>query len=90
MKHLSASLRLLVVEDDPLTQESVLELLAAEGFQTCYASTGSEALVILEKLRVDLVLLDMHLPDIFGIELFRKIQARHRPPPALFHTAHDR
>ena len=90
MKHLSAPYRLLVVEDDPITQESVLALLETEGFQTCCAGTGSEALLILEKLRVDLVLLDMHLPDIFGIELFRRIQARHRQLPALFLTANDR
>jgi DNA-binding NtrC family response regulator len=61
--------RLLLVDDEPRLLSSLYELLQGRGFQLVTASTGSEAVAHLSKLRFDLVLLDLRLPDIGGHEI---------------------
>src|SRR5262249_39013774 len=58
--------RLLIVEDDPLDQVSVKELLAGDDIEILTASTGSEALAMLKERPIDCVVLDLVLPDISG------------------------
>src|SRR5689334_1453292 len=54
--------RLLLVDDEPRLLSSLYDLLQGRGYQLITASTGSEALAHLSKLRFDLVLLDLRLP----------------------------
>jgi diguanylate cyclase (GGDEF)-like protein/PAS domain S-box-containing protein len=61
--------RLLLVDDEPRLLSSLYELLQGRGYQLVTAATGSEALSHLSKLRFDLVLLDLRLPDIGGHEI---------------------
>jgi diguanylate cyclase (GGDEF)-like protein/PAS domain S-box-containing protein len=61
--------RLLLVDDEPRLLASLYELLQGRGYQLVTASTGSEALAHLSRLRFDLVLLDLRLPDIGGHEI---------------------
>lgn len=81
--------RTLVVEDEPLAQRSLLQLLAdvewVEHVGT--ASTGAEAVARVDELRPDLLLLDIELPELSGIEVLRRV--RHRPA-VIFTTAYDR
>ncbi|WP_296950982.1 bifunctional diguanylate cyclase/phosphodiesterase [uncultured Massilia sp.] len=57
---------LLLVDDEPRLLSSLYELLRGHGYQLVTASTGAEALAHLSRLRFDLVLLDLRLPDIGG------------------------
>ncbi|WP_075793515.1 putative bifunctional diguanylate cyclase/phosphodiesterase [Massilia putida] len=61
--------RLLLVDDEPRLLASLHELLQGRGYQLVTAATGSEALAHLSRLRFDLVLLDLRLPDIGGHEI---------------------
>lgn len=61
--------RLLLVDDEPRLLASLYELLQGRGYQLVTAATGGEALAHLARLRFDLVLLDLRLPDIGGHEI---------------------
>ncbi|MEG1115882.1 MAG: response regulator, partial [Janthinobacterium sp.] len=60
---LENSPRILLVDDEPRLLASLHELLKDRGYQLYTATCGSEALAQLSKLRFDLILLDLRLPD---------------------------
>jgi diguanylate cyclase (GGDEF)-like protein/PAS domain S-box-containing protein len=68
--------RLLLVDDEPRLLASLYELLRDRGFHLVTASSGNEALAHLSRLRFDLVLLDLRLPDIGGHEIMDFINAK--------------
>jgi two-component system sensor histidine kinase/response regulator len=86
------SLRMLVVEDNPVNQLLALRLLHKQGHSTVAATSGREALAALEKETFDLVLMDVQMPDMDGLEATRAIRekeqntGKHVPIIAL--TAH--
>ena len=59
----------LIVDDEPRFRHAYLELLAADQRSIGEASTGQEAIAILKEGRTDLVILDLMLPDISGLEI---------------------
>ena len=69
--------RILVVEDDDAIAEPLARGLEREGYAVTRAATGQEAL---DKADVDLVLLDLGLPDIDGYEVCRRIRAKASTP----------
>jgi two-component system catabolic regulation response regulator CreB len=77
---------ILVVDDEPSIADNIIYALTTEGFETVYAPTGSEALARLEAMSVDLIILDIGLPDINGFELARQIRRR-SAVPIIFVTA---
>ena len=74
----TAAIRVLVVEDDALLADAHRELVGrVAGFEvTGVARSGGEALRFLAAREVDLVLLDIYLPDIGGLEVVRAMRAR--------------
>jgi CheY-like chemotaxis protein len=66
--------RLLVVEDDPVEQMSIKELIGHSDVEITQATTGSEALVKMRDAAFDCVVLDLKLPDISGFDLLTEIQ----------------
>ncbi len=60
---------ILVVDDEPLIRESLYEILKIEGYRVEMASSGEEALEVIKKEKVDIVLTDMKLPYMSGITL---------------------
>lgn len=68
--------KILVVDDDPLNQKLIRVLLLAEGFAVATASDVFEGLRALDVERPALVLLDLQLPGISGLELARWIRSR--------------
>jgi len=69
-------LHLLVVEDDEMMQSLLSVYLEQEGYEITGAITGKEMFAVLNKKPVDLILLDLGLPDEDGLTLARKIRAR--------------
>jgi diguanylate cyclase (GGDEF)-like protein/PAS domain S-box-containing protein len=61
--------RLLLVDDEPLMLHSTLRLLDGRGYLIHTASTGQEAMAHLGQTGFDLLLLDLHLPDVYGYEV---------------------
>jgi len=69
-------LHVLVVEDEPAQQEVLVYNLQSEGFAVEKASTGDEALTLVEEITPDLILLDWMLPGVSGIEICRQLKMR--------------
>lgn len=67
-----AAQRVLVVEDDPDTQQMLVMILASEGYEVLQASNGTLALELLRKMGPDLMLLDWMLPGMDGLEVCRR------------------
>ncbi|GAA1967269.1 response regulator transcription factor [Nocardioides panacihumi] len=80
--------RVLVVEDEPVINQTVADRLAAEGYDVVRAWDGPGAVAADAEHEPDLVVLDVMLPGYDGHEVCRRIQAR-RPVPVLMLTARD-
>ena len=68
--------RVLVVDDEPQIRRVLRSTLAARGYEVHDARTGEDALEYLRQNRLDLVLLDVNMPGIGGLETCREIRAR--------------
>ena len=68
-------MKILIVEDDAGISDFVIPELEHEGYTTCLAVTGREALDKFETEKPDLVLLDIMLPELNGLEVLRRIRA---------------
>jgi DNA-binding response OmpR family regulator len=67
--------RILVVDDDPTVREVVLSYLKAERYEVAEAADGETALSIIGNDRPDLVVLDVMLPGLDGLEVCRRVRA---------------
>lgn len=76
----------LIVEDEPAIAENIRFALETEGFATCWHAMGMEVLPLLERQPVDLVVLDVGLPDMNGFDLCREIRKQFETP-IIFLTA---
>src|SRR2546430_1860261 len=85
---LSDTRRILVVEDERAIAEAVAARLRAEGFAVEVAADGPAAVAAAQRIRPDLVVLDIMLPGFDGLEVCRRIQAE-RPVPVIMLTARD-
>jgi DNA-binding response OmpR family regulator len=79
---------ILVVEDEVSIAEAVATRLRSEGFAVELAFDGPSGVAVADRLGPDLVVLDLMLPGLDGLEVCREIQ-RHRPVPVLMLTARD-
>lgn len=77
---------ILIIEDEPSIADTIVYALKTEGFTTEWVSTGAEALAFLQKFPVNLVILDVGLPDRNGFDLCRDIR-RTSGVPIIFLTA---
>ena len=66
--------KILIVDDDKYINDMLTEALNEEGYKVSKAYSGTEALLVLEKYRPDLVLLDLMLPGLSGEELLTQIK----------------
>jgi two-component system, OmpR family, catabolic regulation response regulator CreB len=78
--------RVLIVEDEPAIADNIQYALETEGFDTLLLSSGMPVIDLLSRERIDLVILDIGLPDINGLELCKLIRKRHSLP-IIFLTA---
>jgi len=68
--------RILIVDDEPLIRDVLVESLKRQRCQVDVGSTGAEALALLRQRDVDLVVSDVRLPDVSGLELLRQLRPR--------------
>ncbi len=82
-------MRLLLIEDDTMIGEAVLDQLRAEDYAVDWVRDGEMALTALKTQTYDLVLLDLGLPRLDGLEVLRALRARKLRVPVLIATARD-
>ncbi|MFM2432868.1 MAG: hypothetical protein RLZZ511_4082 [Cyanobacteriota bacterium] len=91
-------MRILVVEDDELTAQALTAILTAHCYAVEFAATGAAGLALLDSFEYDLLILDVQLPNIDGIEICRQVRAQGRniesessvpPLPILMLTGRD-
>jgi len=80
--------RLLLVDDDPSLLKLLGMRLSSEGYQVTTAASGPEALRLLQKEKIDLVISDLRMDEMDGLALFGEIQKRHMGLPVIILTAH--
>jgi DNA-binding NtrC family response regulator len=79
---------LLIVDDDPLVCDSLKEMLLLEGFRVDTAPGGEEALAKLREERFRVILSDIQMPGIGGLDLLRELKGRSPDTPVIFITGH--
>lgn len=84
-------MNILVVDDEALARERLLRLLARLQPQSNFlqAESGEQALAMVEQQAPDLILLDIRMPGMDGIELATRLDELEQPPAVIFCTAYD-
>jgi two-component system OmpR family response regulator len=82
-------MRVLIAEDDQVLADGLLRSLRATGYAADHVASGSEADAALASHEFDLVILDLGLPKLHGLEVLRKMRARGSKAPVLILTAAD-
>lgn len=72
--------RILVVEDEPMVAEVVERYLRRDGHSVCVVHDGSLAMEAFERFQPDLIVLDLMLPGVDGMEICRLVRARSQTP----------
>jgi DNA-binding NtrC family response regulator len=80
---------ILIIEDDPLVRKTLASQLGKKGFEVVTADTGEGGVRAFGESSPDVVLLDLRLPDIDGLEVLRQIKERNRRAIILIMTAFD-
>jgi CheY-like chemotaxis protein len=82
---------IMVVDDDPSARDMIARLLAKEGCRVVEAASGREALELMDTHQVDLILLDLMMPEIDGFEFLRRFDAHEewRDTPVVVITAKE-
>lgn len=80
--------RILVVEDEDSFSDALSYLLRMEGFDVDVATTGKDALIAFYQSQIDLILLDLMLPEMSGIDVCMRVR-EHSQTPIIMVTAKD-
>ena len=78
---------LLITDDDCGLREVLQELFEARGFQSFVASDGEEAIEIVQTRSIHLVILDMHMPRLTGLETLRRLKRFYQLLPCILMSA---
>jgi two-component system response regulator AlgR len=85
-------MNVLIVDDEPLARERLGRLVGElDGYRVLEpaGSNGEEALRLIDSLKPDVVLLDIRMPGLDGLQVAAKLCEREAPPAVIFCTAHD-
>jgi DNA-binding response OmpR family regulator len=80
--------RILVVDDERFFQEAIRDTLAGAGYETVVVGTGEEALERALQPEIGVVVLDLELPDLHGLEVFRRISQQRSDIRVVVLSAH--
>jgi DNA-binding NtrC family response regulator len=81
-------LNVLVLDDEKRFTEELNEFLQNSGFQTYEANTGAQGLSILKKQSIDLLILDVRLPGVNGLDILKEVKAKYPNMEVIVVSAH--
>jgi DNA-binding response OmpR family regulator len=81
--------RILVVDDEPEVRQLMEQFLTLRGYEVRLAENGQLALAALDTFTADVVLLDMHMPVMDGLETLKRLAARSPSLPVIMVTVND-
>lgn len=84
------SLSILLVEDDMLIRLNTAEMITELGHSVAEAGSGSEALELLGSRAIDVLVTDLGLPDMDGLQLVTEARTRQASVGVVYATGHDR
>jgi two-component system, OmpR family, response regulator len=82
-------MRILIAEDDPILADGLAVSLRDSGYSVDYVATGAEADCAIASFEFDLLILDIGLPKMSGLEVLKRLRGRSRELPVLILTAQD-
>ncbi len=77
---------ILIADDDTPAREALRDIVEQDGYRTILASSGVEAVDIIQENEVHLALLDMHMPNLTGLETLHLVRQVHIMLPAILVT----
>jgi DNA-binding response OmpR family regulator len=90
MSEQAGSVRILIIDDDQAVRDSTQMILNVHGYQACVASGGQEGLNRLTHEQFDIVITDVLMPAVDGIETIREIRKHHPSTKILAMSGGDR
>lgn len=81
--------RILVVDDDPSIHELYTLELEEEGYEVIRAWSGTEGIELFDVIKPDIVLLDILMPDLDGMQVLKMMKKRAPNTPIIMSTAYD-
>ena len=88
MTDLNEKIRVLIVDDEERFRTTLLKILTAKGIQATAASGGAAALAELDRCAYDVVLLDVKMPGMDGIEVLKTLRERGCPAEVIILSGH--
>ncbi len=85
---MTAAARILVIDDDALMRDSLAQTLAGAGYEVVTAPSGRHGLDEIGRGSFDLVLTDLKMPNMNGIEMLRELRRRGDETPVILLTAY--
>ncbi|MEW6456350.1 MAG: response regulator [Acidobacteriota bacterium] len=80
--------KILIVDDDKDWRETIGDILKKQGYKILFAKNGRTSLKILKKENIDLIILDLRLPDISGMEVLEKAKNMLNPVKVIMISAY--
>ncbi|HLP77489.1 MAG TPA: response regulator, partial [Candidatus Paceibacterota bacterium] len=81
------SIRILIVDDDPGQRSLLTSFLQSQGFETATVESGERALEMLRASRFDMMISDVRMPGLSGLDTLRRARKEHATLPVLLVTA---
>ncbi len=86
---MTANKKMIVIEDDSAVQKLIKTIFKKSGYNIVCASTGKEGVEKIALAPPDILLLDMNLPDMHGLDILRKVRADGHKFPVIVVTASE-
>ncbi|MFO7878880.1 MAG: response regulator [Bacteroidota bacterium] len=87
MKYNWSKYKVLIVEDDNVNYQLLRVFLNKTGIEIIHATNGSEVMELFDELTPDIVLMDIQLPEVNGIQLTEMMKSQHPEIPIIVQTA---
>jgi two-component system response regulator RegX3 len=81
--------KILIVDDEPKVRQALAAYFTAKGFEVRMVADGQEALALADVFAPDVVLLDLLMPGMSGVELLKLFKQRHPAPKVIMVSAAD-